>query len=155
MPLLNENSKHQTQNIEGWFAVRRFVKDTFGKRPDINAILFLIGMNEVGVYKEEWEKEMVTVLPMSLKQAGNMFEDNSDYFEELSVLELYVLENQSVNLLELREDYQLETVNNIWSEDTIDRLGRDHEVIKVVRSKRTAEILEIITDTLARLGMFS
>lgn len=57
MPLLNENSKHQTQNIEGWFAVRRFVKDTFGKRPDINAILFLIGMNEVGVYKEEWEKE--------------------------------------------------------------------------------------------------
>lgn len=57
MPLLNENSNHKTQNIEGWFAVRRFVKDNFGKRPDINAILFLIGMNEVGIHKEEWEKE--------------------------------------------------------------------------------------------------
>lgn len=57
MPLLNENSKHQTQNIEGWFAVRRFVKDTFGKRPDLNAILFLIGMNEVGSHQETWEKE--------------------------------------------------------------------------------------------------
>ncbi len=57
MPLLNDDSKNQTQNIEGWFAVRRFVKDTFGKRPDINAILFLIGMNELGIHKEEWEKE--------------------------------------------------------------------------------------------------
>ncbi|MFT5072387.1 MAG: hypothetical protein ACI8V8_002362 [Chitinophagales bacterium] len=57
MPLLNENSKHQVQNTEGWFAVRRFVKNTFGKRPDINAILFLIGMNELGEHKAEWEKE--------------------------------------------------------------------------------------------------
>lgn len=57
MPLLNENSENKVQNIEGWFAVRRFVKDTFGKRPDLNAILFLIGMNELGEYKEEWEKE--------------------------------------------------------------------------------------------------
>ena len=104
--------------------------------------------------KDEWEKEIVTVLPMSLKQAGNLYEDNSDYFEELNVLELYVLENQSINLLELREDYLLDTVNNIWSEDTIDQLDRDNEVVKTVRTKKTGEILDIINDTLARLGMF-
>ena len=105
--------------------------------------------------KEEWEKEIVTVLPMSLKQAGNLYEDNSDYFEELTVLQLYVLQNQSINLLSLRDDYEDELVNNIWSEDTVDRLGRDHDVVKTVRNKRTGEILEIINDTLARLGMFS
>ncbi len=105
--------------------------------------------------KDEWEKEIITVLPMSSRQAGNMFEDNSDYFEELNMIELYVLDNQSVNLLELREDYLEETVNNIWSDDTIDRLGRDHEIIKTVRTKKTGDILEIIKDTLARLGMFS
>ena len=104
--------------------------------------------------KDEWEKELVTALPMSLKQAGNMIEDNSDYFMELTVLEYYVLNNQSINLLELREDYLLDTVNNIWSEDTIDRLGRDNEVVKTVRTKKTGAILEIINDTLVRLGMF-
>jgi len=105
--------------------------------------------------KDEWEKEIVTVLPMSLRQAGNLYEDNTDFLEELTVLELYVLENQSVNLLELREDFMDEEVNNIWNESTIDRLGRDHEVVKTVRSKNTGDILEIIKDTLARLGMFS
>lgn len=105
--------------------------------------------------KDEWEKEIITVLPMSLKQAGNMYEDNTDFFEELAALEYYVLENQSVNLLELREDFADESVNNIWSENTIDRLGRDHEVIKTVRNKETDAILEIIKDALTRLGMFS
>lgn len=104
--------------------------------------------------KDEWEKEIVTVLPMSLRQAGNLYEDNSDYFEELAMLERYVLENQSINLLELREDYESEAVNNIWSNDTIDQLGRDHDVVKTVRTKKAGAILEIITDTLARLGMF-
>lgn len=103
---------------------------------------------------DEWEKELVTVLPMSLRQAGNLYEDNSDYFEELAMLELYLLNNQSINLLELREDYELETVNNIWSDDTIDRLGRDNDVVKTVRTKKAGEILDIIKDTLARLGMF-
>jgi hypothetical protein len=50
MPLLNDENKVDTQASVGWFAVRRFVKETFGKRPDINAILF-------GIHKEEWEKE--------------------------------------------------------------------------------------------------
>ena len=127
--------------------------------PDFNVNTFetIIFIENISFHvgKDEWEKEIVTVLPMSMRQAGNMYEDNSDYFEELNMLELYVLENQSVNLLELREDYLDETVNNIWSDDTIDRLGRDHEVIKTVRTKKTGDIIEIIKDTLARLGMFS
>ncbi|MCD8528888.1 MAG: hypothetical protein LRY27_02720 [Chitinophagales bacterium] len=56
MPLLNNNEK-DISHLEDWLAVRRFVKETFGKRPDINAILFLIGMNEVGQVKETWSKE--------------------------------------------------------------------------------------------------
>lgn len=57
MPLLNENTNKSPNATSGWFAVRRFIKDTFGKRPDINAILFLIGMNELGEFREKWEKE--------------------------------------------------------------------------------------------------
>lgn len=102
-----------------------------------------------------WEKEIVTALPMSIKQAGNVFEDNTDFVEEVAVIEMYVLDNQSVNLLVLKEDYLSEDVNNIWSEYTIDRLGRDHDIIKSVRIKKTGDILEIINDTLSRLGMFS
>ena len=40
--------------------------------------------NESGTTRYEWEKEIVTVLPMSLRQAGNLYEDNSDYFEEIA-----------------------------------------------------------------------
>ncbi len=57
MPLLNDNNDVNTELQTGWFAVRKYIKDQFGKRPDINAILFLIGMNELGVFKENWEKE--------------------------------------------------------------------------------------------------
>lgn len=57
MPLLNENSATDLKLMEDWFAVRRFVKNQFGKRPDINAILFLIGINELGKHQAEWSKE--------------------------------------------------------------------------------------------------
>ena len=40
-----------------WYLARKLVKEKFGQRPDINAMLFLIGMNEVGMVKENWEKE--------------------------------------------------------------------------------------------------
>lgn len=102
-----------------------------------------------------WEKEIITALPMSIKQSGNMFEDNSEFVEEVTILEHYVLTNQSINLLELKEGYESSEVNNIWSTETIERLGRDHDVIKTVRIKKTGDILSIINDTLSRLGMFS
>ncbi|MCS6819261.1 MAG: hypothetical protein RMJ53_04795 [Chitinophagales bacterium] len=40
-----------------WFKVRKRIEEQFGKRPDLNALLYLIGMNEVGIVKEQWTKE--------------------------------------------------------------------------------------------------
>ena len=104
--------------------------------------------------EDEWVKEIVTVLPMSFSQAGDTYGDIYEILEEIKVIENYLLTNQSVNLLVLKEDYQNEDVNNIWADSTIDALGRDHELIKRVRLKNTGDILDIINDTLSRLGMF-
>ena len=58
MPLLNEYSSEEDKSFAlRWYEVRNRVKNEFGQRPDINAMLFLIGMNEVGIVKEKWEKE--------------------------------------------------------------------------------------------------
>jgi len=102
---------------------------------------------------EIWIKVLITALPMSLKQSGNLYEDNSDTLKEISIIEQYVLINQSINLLVLKENYKDEDVN-IWDNSTIDYLGRDHDIIKTVRLINTEEILDIINDTLSRLGMF-
>ncbi len=103
---------------------------------------------------EIWVKTIITALPMSLSQAGDNYEDDYDTLEEMKIIENYVLTNQSVNLLVLKLDYQDEDVNNIWSDSTVDSLGRDHELVKKVRLKNTGDILDIINDVLSRLGMF-
>ena len=42
-----------------WLRVRHWVKDNFGKEklPDLNAVLFVIGIQELGQVKEEFTKE--------------------------------------------------------------------------------------------------
>lgn len=58
MPLLNENQNQEEKSFAlRWYEVRNRVKNEFGQRPDVNAMLFIIGMNEVGIVKETWEKE--------------------------------------------------------------------------------------------------
>lgn len=58
MPLLNDNKSEEEKSFAlRWYEVRNRVKNDFGQRPDINAMLFIIGMNEVGIVKEVWEKE--------------------------------------------------------------------------------------------------
>ena len=58
MPLLNENKTEDEKELMMlWLKVREVVKQQFGKRPDINAILVLIGINELCVIKEKYEKE--------------------------------------------------------------------------------------------------
>ncbi len=58
MPLLNEGKQEEDKDFAlRWYKVRNRVKEDFGQRPDINAMLFLIGINEVGMVKEVWEKE--------------------------------------------------------------------------------------------------
>jgi len=128
-------------------------KDTDFKINTFTDILYIETIRYNALY-QFWVKEIVGVLPMSYTQAGDNYESLSDTMEEIHALEIYVLQNQSINLLTLKEDYQNEDVNNIWSEDTITTLGRDHEVIKKVRLKNAGDILDIINDTLSRLGMF-
>jgi len=132
--------------------VLRF-KDTDFKINTFTDIVFIETIH-YDSFLSQWVKEIVSVLPMSYTQVGDNFEDISDIMEEIHVLEVYILQNQSINLLSLREDYQDEDVNNIWSEDTVSVLGRDHEVVKKVRLKNAGDILDIINDTLSRLGMF-
>jgi hypothetical protein len=58
MPLLKEHKSEQEKNFDlRWYAVRNKVKEMFGQRPDVTAMLFIIGMNEVGIIKEKWERE--------------------------------------------------------------------------------------------------
>src|ERR1700722_14985428 len=58
MPLLNENKNEEEKSFAlRWYEARNLVKEQFGQRPDVNAMLFIIGMNEVGIVKEKWEKE--------------------------------------------------------------------------------------------------
>ena len=58
MPLLYEDKSPDDLDFQrDWLNIRRVVKERFGKRPDINAMLFLIGMNEMGVIREDWTKE--------------------------------------------------------------------------------------------------
>ncbi len=42
-----------------WLRVRHLVKDRFGKKelPDLNAVLFIIGMQEVGKAQQKFSKE--------------------------------------------------------------------------------------------------
>lgn len=103
---------------------------------------------------QEWVREIVTALPMSSRQEGDIYESNYKKLMEYGIIENYVLKNQSIKRLEVRTDYLDEEVFNIWSENTIDVLGRDHEIVKNVRSKQTKEILVVIEDTLGRLGLF-
>ena len=58
MPILFDNESEKRRDfLDDWYKVRKLIKDQFGKRPDLNAILYLIGMNELGFVKEEFEKE--------------------------------------------------------------------------------------------------
>ena len=131
---------------------------TLFKDADFNVNTFEIIVFIENIYYEEisdeWVKEIISPLPMSLKQAGSIYQDNLSFVEEISAIEKYVLDNQSINLLVLKEDYLDEDINNIWSDSTIEALGRDHEIIKKVRLKQSQDILNIIQDTLGRLGMF-
>lgn len=42
-----------------WLRVRHFVKDNLGRKelPDLNGVLFLIGIQELGYWQEEFTKE--------------------------------------------------------------------------------------------------
>lgn len=67
MPCKVTNSQHQYlcatmerwQQDFDWLRVRHWIKDRFGRKdlPDLNAVLFLIGMQELGKYQVKFTKE--------------------------------------------------------------------------------------------------
>jgi len=93
-------------------------------------------------------------LPMSVRQVGNHLKETQSVINQFQVLEEYVLMNQSINLLELNEDFDSEDVFQIWSEDTVETLGRNHDIIRLVQFKIADEILSIIELVMERVGMF-
>jgi len=53
MPLLSESPKSEKdrQLFNDWVKVRAYVNEYLGRRPDLNGILYLIGMTELGIVK--------------------------------------------------------------------------------------------------------
>ena len=52
-----ENTDHILEREKKWLTLRGKLKDQFGKAPDINAMLFLVGIRELGQYKKKFTKE--------------------------------------------------------------------------------------------------
>ena len=67
MPLLIFAALSDNKNIpktptaltpkEKWFQIRELVEHRFGKSPDLNAVLYLIGMRELGAIRSSFTKE--------------------------------------------------------------------------------------------------
>jgi hypothetical protein len=102
----------------------------------------------------QWVKTTVDVLPMSYSQLGNTYEDLTQTLQQYRYLERYVLQNQSINLLKLADDYMDPSAKSIWSDETIEALGRDNDIVKYVRISSIQDILDIIHDALSGLEMF-
>lgn len=53
------DNKEQWEEDFNWLKVRHYIKDTFKKEklPDLNAILLVIGINELGEIRTKWSKE--------------------------------------------------------------------------------------------------
>lgn len=53
------DNNEQWEEDFNWLKVRHYIKDTFkkDKLPDLNAILMVIGMNELGEIRTKWSKE--------------------------------------------------------------------------------------------------
>ena len=55
--LLHDSNEDMLAFENAWIALRQKLKAQFGKAPDLNAILMLIGMRELGQIKEKFSKE--------------------------------------------------------------------------------------------------
>ena len=60
----NRNITHELDDSTNmkWYKLVFGLKKQFGKKPDMNAILFLIGMNEVGKVKEYSKQEKTELM---------------------------------------------------------------------------------------------
>lgn len=119
MAVLRTGKSEQELKIqERWFDVRRVVKANFNQRPDINAILFLIGINELGIVRENWEKEEkqdlmhVALCTLFVKDGvyklSHKDNDGWPHFEQLQPIPNMLLKEQENTLKEKIIDYFIE-----------------------------------------------
>ena len=88
-----------------WWTLEAKLLDRFGKKPDIEAILFLIGIQEVGILQEKISKEQkqdlmhvatCTILaPSGYYQKEGIDEDGWPHFKQLlSLPEMNLMEQE-------------------------------------------------------------
>lgn len=60
----SKEENHLTSELKNkWPKILKFVEDNFGKKPDLNALLFLIGIRELGIVPtEKFKKDEKTHL---------------------------------------------------------------------------------------------
>jgi hypothetical protein len=68
-----------TEHEQKWISVKAMVQDRFGKAPDMEAVLFLIGMNEVGFdvdkqFKKEEKQDLMHVATCHLLSIDGFYE---------------------------------------------------------------------------------
>ncbi len=93
---------------QDWFKLRLKLKLKFGRLPDMNAVLFLIGMNEVGQIKKVFSKEEkqdlmhVAVCVLLSRNGYYEFEKNDEdgwpHYKPTSMLPKMNLEEQELLL---------------------------------------------------------
>lgn len=92
-----------------WAAVRAFVKNQFGQRPNLNAILFLIGVNELGQlrsFEKEEKQDLMHIAVCYLLEADGFYrfigrdDDGWPHYEALIELPNMKLPEQEALLKE-------------------------------------------------------
>lgn len=114
MPLLFENKSHdEIELIQEWIKVRAYVNEHFGQKPDIQSLLFLIGVNEYGDVRE-FEKEekqdlmhigMCTILEGTYYAFDHLDADHWPHFRELEPLPAMFIKTQEAFIKSKIIDY--------------------------------------------------
>ena len=89
-----------------WINVEFFIRERFGKKPDVEAILYLIGINELGAFPEEknftkeQKQDLMHVAVCTLLQPSGYFilegkdPDNWPHFKQVKEMPSYDLPSQ-------------------------------------------------------------
>ena len=65
-----------------WLQIIAFVEESFDKKPDLNAILFLIGVRELGELRDTpFSKEEKVHLKLELYNGDKLIEETSTNFQ--------------------------------------------------------------------------
>lgn len=105
-PLYQSNIVQQTQELKGWQGVEALLQKRFGKLPDMEATLFLIGINELGrnpetgSFTKEQKEDLIHIAVCTLlSQVGyyrldHRDEDGWPHFEKLNPIEHMTMPEQ-------------------------------------------------------------